>query len=72
MQWARGRNTPRTGYQSIAGHTHTIHSHTHTYGQFRVSKRPTCMSLDCGRKPEQLEGNPRGHRKNIQTPHRKA
>uniref|UniRef100_A0A0E9S4U7 Uncharacterized protein n=1 Tax=Anguilla anguilla TaxID=7936 RepID=A0A0E9S4U7_ANGAN len=33
---ARGRNIPWTGCQSTAG-THTIHSHTHTYGQFRVS-----------------------------------
>uniref|UniRef100_A0A0E9W860 Uncharacterized protein n=1 Tax=Anguilla anguilla TaxID=7936 RepID=A0A0E9W860_ANGAN len=29
VHWARGRNTPWTGRQSIAGHTH--HSLTHSY-----------------------------------------
>uniref|UniRef100_A0A0E9XV32 Uncharacterized protein n=1 Tax=Anguilla anguilla TaxID=7936 RepID=A0A0E9XV32_ANGAN len=30
MHWARGWNTPRKGRQTIAGHTHTIHSHAPT------------------------------------------
>ncbi|XP_061613420.1 sorting nexin-16 isoform X6 [Phyllopteryx taeniolatus] len=31
----------------------TIHTHIHTYGQFRVSN--SCMFLGCGKKPEYLE-----------------
>ncbi|KAL7877875.1 hypothetical protein SRHO_G00045180 [Serrasalmus rhombeus] len=32
------------------------HLQTHTQGQFSMSKWPDCMSLDCGRKPTQTQG----------------
>ncbi|KAL7835203.1 hypothetical protein SRHO_G00294500, partial [Serrasalmus rhombeus] len=53
----RMQDTPWTGRQSIAGQTdrHT-QSLTHSHlGQCSTSNWPDCMSLDCGRKPENPE-----------------
>ncbi|XP_061635247.1 sterol 26-hydroxylase, mitochondrial isoform X3 [Phyllopteryx taeniolatus] len=46
----------------------TIHTHSHIYGQFRVSN--SCVFLGCGRKPECPEKTHAGTGEDMQTPHR--
>ncbi|XP_055362906.1 Fc receptor-like protein 5 [Betta splendens] len=47
----------------------TIHSHTHTYGQWREANQPNARLWTVGGEPGE---NPRKHGENVQTPHRKA
>lgn len=64
--YARGGYTltPWTGQQFITGLTYRDH-HTHSHSHNSPISL-TCMSLDCGRKPEHLEGTP--HRKALAQP----
>ena len=56
--WVKGRGTPWTGRQSIAGPHIQTHNHSHTTGNLKLSINLTCMSLDCGRKSEYPEETP--------------
>uniref|UniRef100_A0AAR2J014 Protein phosphatase 1, regulatory (inhibitor) subunit 14Aa n=1 Tax=Pygocentrus nattereri TaxID=42514 RepID=A0AAR2J014_PYGNA len=50
-----GRKAGYTLDRSAVHRRADSHSHPHTQGQFSMSNRPDCMSLDCGRKPENPE-----------------
>ncbi len=46
-------------------------NHSRSHLQANQGHQLTCMSLDCGRKPESRE-NPGRHGENVQTLHRKV
>lgn len=48
---------PRTGHPSMAGHTHTYHTHSDGDNS-DLPANLTCMYVRCGRKPEFLEKTP--------------
>uniref|UniRef100_A0A0E9W4W0 Uncharacterized protein n=1 Tax=Anguilla anguilla TaxID=7936 RepID=A0A0E9W4W0_ANGAN len=63
VQWVRGTRIHPGQATNLLHGTHSIHSGTHTYGQFRVSNWPACLwtvggNRSARRKPMQTWGEP--------------
>lgn len=57
-----------TGCQSITRLTHRDkHLHLHSQENLKLPADLTCMSFECGRKPDYPEETPRSHGENMQT-----
>ena len=74
--WARGRVHPGRFASPSQGLRQTRHATTHAHStpgaNLETPINLTCISLDCGWKPEYLERNRTCMVENMRTPHRKA